>query len=190
MQQSPEQSTTYWRATPGASPESLFTAGMYNHSANTCGSNNDYKAQIVDPTWFGFSGLSLKTNQVVSGIATHELDQIIPDSRIPSRTQILMHTDYECNTSNGGRKNAGFDMTYYSTEAGGAVFSAGTTAWGCALSRFCAPKRNQASETVKFVTQVTKNLLTEFYQKNIGRKYPSKFNVLELYPDVKIHLVN
>ena len=189
MTQAPELSTTYWRATPGASPESLLTAGMYNHSANTCGSSNDYQAAVVNPDWFGFAGLSVKSGQIVSGIATHELDQIIPDSKIPERTEILMHASYECTTSNGTQKSAGYDMTYYTTAAQGAVFSAGTTAWGCALSRFCAPKRNQSLVTADFVRQVTKNLLTAFSQKNIGSRYPSSFNVNDIYPGIKVTLV-
>ena len=186
---SPEQSTKLWRAEPGASPESLLTAAMYNHSASYCGATNDYKAKMIESTWFGFAGTSVANNQIVPSIATHEMDQIIPRSSIPAKTQILMHSKFTCISTDGVRRNQSYDMTYYTTQTNAAVFSTGTVAWGCLLTRLCAPKRGYRQESVKFAKAVTKNLLKALSAKDAALQFPAAYNVDVIYPNIKINLI-
>lgn len=185
---SPELSTKFWRADPGASPESLLTASMYNHSATYCGSSM-FDAQVVDSSWFGFKGTAVKNSQSIAGIAMHEMDQILPNSKIPAKTQVVLHSDFTCIGKDTISRPMSYDMVYYTTSAHSAVFSAGSTAWGCTLSPYCASVRKKSKQTETFVRQVTKNLLVAFNKKNVGILYPSTFNVNDIYPGIKVTLI-
>ena len=183
----PSASTHLWRSPPNAQPEGILTAGMYNHSAVWCGTKR-FNSQIVNPKWFGFRNLNLKKGVKIDGIASDEMDQVLSHSGAPLTTEIILHAKFQCVDGEKINHQLGYDMTYYTTPTHAAVWSAGTVAWGCALSRFCRNQKKLSSNTRNFVMNVTKNILETFSQSGVSAKYPSLPNVQKIYPGIDVKL--
>ena len=181
----PTLTTHLWRKGPYSNPESNLTVGMYNHSAMHCGELQDFPSQTINASWFGFKSLKLKNGYLIKGLANNEVDQIIDGAPIPRSAEVLLHSSFRCRGNSNVVHRLNYDMTYYTTASNSAVWSAGTVAWGCALSRFCAAAHNQNAKTTAFVYTVTKNVLQAFSNKNVASQYSSKPNVTLVYPNFK-----
>jgi hypothetical protein len=160
----PSLTTTNWRESPVARPESSMIGEQYE--------NNPVRADMViaDPSAWVFNGTGVVAGQRLSGTIGSEYDRYLPTQVGPPNVQIFAHSPVVCRGVNSFA-----DMTYYSAPSGAAVLATGTIDWISQLT-----PAGPGSPNNPVVVAITKNLLAGFGQAKAGNAHPSTPN----YPSI------
>ncbi len=160
----PEETTSRFRDPPAARPEQDLIGMQYECYPVDA----DYV--IVSPRWWGFQGTGLGYGDRVPGLVGPEADRVYPGARTPRPLQILSNTTYDCRGVTTSTQSS-----YYTSDSGAGVFTAGTLRWGCALVDTC--DRPLGARVSRFVGSVTDNVLREFATGPVGTRHPARDNI-------------
>jgi hypothetical protein len=161
----PSLSTARWRDPPRSEPENSLIGMQYECYPA------DAPYRIVTPSWWGFRDTGVRRGTSFHLLVGNESDRVYPIPSTPRPLQILASAPYSCR----GVDTSG-QSTYYTTESGAGVFTAGTLRWSCALTRHCDVGTMSVS-TQRFVSTVTQNVVREFSKGPVGIRYPARDNV-------------
>jgi hypothetical protein len=158
--------TVDWRAPPVSHHEASLVGNSYE-----C---NPVKADMVvaDSSAWVFEGTGLSDGSRLPRIVGPEYDRYNSAAPAPGNIQILAHSPVKC------RGQASYsDMTYYTADSGGGVFSTGTNWW---ISHLVAPCSDSADATCphdESAVRITENVLAAFGVGPAGKAHPSVSNV-------------
>ena len=160
-------STARWRDPPRSQPENSLIGMQYECYPVSA------SLRVVTPGWWGFRDTGVRRGTSFEDLIGTEADRVYPIPSTPRPLQILASTPYTC----GGVETSS-QSTYYTTESGAGVFTAGTLRWVCALTRHCDSGTMPAS-TEQFVSTVTGNVVREFSKGPTADRYPARDNVAQ-----------
>ena len=161
----PQSTTARFRDSPYPRPENDVTGMQYECFPV----DTDYR--IVTPGWWGFRGTGVVNGERFEHLVGDEADRVYPIASTPRPVQILSHSNYSC-----GGTGTSSESTYYTTNSGAGVVDLGTLRWTCALNGRCGTYQ-LSRRTISFVRTVTYNILAQFAQGPIGRRFPAEDNV-------------
>lgn len=165
----PRQATGLWRKSARFAPENAVTGMQYECFPV------DAPYRVVTPHWWGFRGTGVAAGTAFAHLVGVEADRVYPIPSTPRPLQVLAHATYDCR---GARTST--ESTYYTTASGAGVFNAGTLRWTCALRGRCPPYR-MPQRTVRFVREVTTNVLRLFASGPAARKSRAVDNVARFH---------
>jgi hypothetical protein len=158
----PARVTTSWREAPAARPESTVTGTFYE--------SNPVSADMVivaADAWM-FAGTGVHNGDRWPKVVGNEYDRVTLEAPTPPTIQVLAHSPVRLR----GRQRYS-DMTYYTTDSGAAVFSAGSI-W---FERHVLPG---ATGPDAQIVAMMANLLRAFAAGPAGLVHPSRPNLAEL----------
>ena len=160
--------TTDYREPPAADPECTLTGTYYEaYPANGA-------LAVYAPNSWLFKGTGTRRGASYPGLIGPEYDRVSPVVPLPRPLQIVAHSPITCKGT-----HTYSDATYYTTQSGAGVFSAGTMAWTRALLR---NKHTISQRTATFATQVTANLFNAFKDGPAADRYRANDNLDEVKP--------
>jgi N,N-dimethylformamidase beta subunit-like, C-terminal len=160
-----EQDTARFRDAPSPEPENNVTGMQYECFPV----DTDYR--IASPGWWGFRGTGVGEGDRFEHLVGIEADRVYPITSTPRPLQILSYSDYTCRGT-----GTSSESTYYTTSSGAGVIDLGTLRWTCALKGRCGTYQF-SQRTISFVRMVTDNVLEQFAQGPVGRRFPAEDNV-------------
>jgi hypothetical protein len=163
----PADVTARWRDAPHADPEHRLVGMLYECFPAYA----DFR--VVTPHWWGFAGTGVRRGTTFAGLVGDEADRVYPIPGTPRPLQVLSHDEYSC-----GGAGTSAQSTYYTHPSGAGVVSVGTLRWTCTLTGSCFGTA-MAPRTVRFVQQVTRNIVREFARGPVGSRHPARDNVAE-----------
>jgi len=155
--------TTSFREGPAANPESSLTGSYYECNPV------DADWVVADASLWMFDGSGFKNGDRVPKMVGNEYDRITQGAPTPANISILSHSPVTC------RGKASFaNSTWYTTDSGAGVFTAGTFWWEPLLITDCpnGPVTPQCR-----VLKVTENILRAFALGPAGKAHPSVSNL-------------
>ncbi|MFF5210124.1 N,N-dimethylformamidase beta subunit family domain-containing protein [Streptosporangium sp. NPDC000396] len=170
----PSLVSTNFRLSPAADPESSLVGVLYD------GFPVDAPFVVHSPGHWLFEGAGVKRGDAFAHLVGVEYDRVVPGVPTPRPLEIIAHSPLVC----GGRSSFA-DAGYYTAAGGAGVFASGTMRWVEGLmagTRDGNGSHGMDARTRRFVTKVTKNLLTGFARGPAGELFPGpKDNVDEVY---------
>ncbi len=118
------------------------------------------------PAWL-VAGTGLHVGSLLPGVIANEADGVQTMRGLPPDLQVIAEGAFH----RGGLLWAA-DMTYYTAPSGAAVFSAGTTDFGCEIDGSCADHHLPGAEAA-LLQRLTANLVRAFAEPGFGRAHPS-----------------
>ena len=160
----PSQATIRWRDAPVDRDEAELVGTTYAVSGVKAG------YQVVDaPAWM-LEGTGLEQGSALVGAAANEVDRLTDtDTAPPPNLQVVLRGAF----STPAGKVGDFAAVYYTVPAGGAVWSAGTTAWPCGLEGWC-PFGPVPAATSQAMRRITLNVLRGFTTNGFAVSHPSQ----------------
>jgi hypothetical protein len=155
----PTRVTTSWREAPAARPESWITGTYYE--------SNPVKADmvIVDADAWMFAGTGVSNGDRWVDVVGNEYDRVTPEVPTPPTIEVLAHSPVKVRG-----KSSFADMTYYTTDSGAGVFSAGSI-W---FERHVAPG---GKGTDAQIAGMVTNVLQAFAVGPAGLTHPARPNL-------------
>jgi hypothetical protein len=128
---------------------------------------------VADSTAWVFEGTGLTDGDRLPRIVGPEYDRYNSASPAPGNIQILAHSPVRC------RGQASYsDMTYYTADSGGGVFSTGTNWWISHLVAPCGDGPDAATcPHDESAVRITENVLAAFGVGPAGHAHPSVSNI-------------
>lgn len=118
------------------------------------------------PPWL-VDGTGLRVGSLLASAAANEVNGVTTLRGLPPDLQVVAEGAFR-----RGRLLGPVDVTYYTAPSGAAVFSAGTTDWGCEIDGSCVDHWVASSEA-SVLGRLTGNVLKAFTQPGFGRSHPS-----------------
>ena len=156
--------TTSFREAPAANPESSLTGSYYECNPV------DADWVVADASLWMFEGSGFRNGDRVPRMVGNEYDRITPGVPTPANISILSHSPVNC------RGQASYaNSTWYTTDSGAGVFTAGTFQWSPTLITDC-PNGVDTSPQCR-ILKVTENILRAFAAGPAGLVHPSVSNL-------------
>ncbi len=118
------------------------------------------------PPWL-VEGTGLHVGSLLASAAANEVNGVTTLQGLPPDLQVVAEGAFR-----RGRLLGPVDVTYYTAPSGAAVFSAGTTDWGCEIDGSCVDHWIATDESA-VLDRLTANVLKAFTQPGFGRSHPS-----------------
>jgi hypothetical protein len=118
------------------------------------------------PPWL-VAGTRLRVGSLLASAAANEVNGVTSLRQLPPDLQVVAEGAFR-----RGRLLGPVDVTYYTAPSGAAVFSAGTTDWGCEIDGSCVDHWI-ATDEAAILGRLTANVLRAFAQPGFGRAHPS-----------------
>ncbi len=118
------------------------------------------------PLWL-VAGTGLRVGSLLPSAAANEVNGVTTLRGLPPDLQVIAEGAFR-----RGRLLGPVDVTYYTAPSGAAVFSAGTTDWGCEIDGSCADHWITAAEST-VLDRLTANVVQAFARSGFGRAHPS-----------------
>jgi len=157
----PAAAAVYWGANPGPATDVGALIGE-RYAGRKLDSGLRMRSA---PPWL-VDGTGLRVGSLLASAAANEVNGTTPHG-LPPDLQVVAEGSFR-----RGRLLGPVDVTYYTAPSGAAVFSAGTTDWGCEIDGSCVDHRIAANESA-VLGRLTANVLKAFTQPGFGRSHPS-----------------
>ena len=167
-------STTLWRRSPNARPESTLVGMLYECFPA------DGALVVRDPDFFLFAGTGATRGSSYPGLVGTEIDRAYPAPLAPETLRVVAHSPVACGTI--GKTYS--DMTYYTVPSGAGVVAVGTMNWRYGLETVPQPGTALTAASLAFATTVTENLFRAMAAGPMGLTRPATSNLAEIAPPV------